>query len=345
MKKKKSYFYNIKLNWVKGSLLKSIGIKHITVITILLLLPFFTGSALAQSNDDCPEKPLLYNLGLKLETIGEIKKSTGSYELIFWLSLSSDEIDFLKCPPPETWDFTNGYVINTYGTSTTQHFYKTQIHGIFFEDNDYRDYPFENMVLTVHIEPFFPLTAEDIVFGISEENSGVNFSTITVPGWRISEPFFETYIDSYPWADFPHYKATFPIDTNPLSIFVKKLLPAMILASFGFATFFMSSTNLPTRTTILGTTMTGAIFYHAVFLLGELPPLGYLTLADQMMISVYSVFGNALLAVILHQRHINKITVAEHKEYDIKYQTKTDRKMMIITPISAVAIFFALYFV
>ncbi|WP_016940341.1 hypothetical protein [Candidatus Nitrosopumilus sediminis] len=318
--------------------------RYLLIVLILLSGVYLNSESFAQSNG-CPEKPFTYEMGLKLETIGEIKKSTGSYELIFWLSLTSDEINFLECPPPKEWDFTNGYVINTYGTSTTEHFHKTQIHGIFFEDNDYKDYPFENMVLTVHIEPFFPLTAEDIVFEINEENSGINFSTITVPGWEIDVPTFETRIDSYPWADFPHYKATFPIDTEPFSIFVKKLLPPLVLASFGFATLFMSSTTLQNRITIVGTGMTASIFFHAVFLLGELPPLGYLTLADKIMISIYSVFGNALLALLLHQRHMNTIVGIEHKEYELKEQLATDRKMMIVTPVVAVVIFFVLYFV
>jgi hypothetical protein len=115
-----------------------------------------------------------------------------------------------------------------------------------------------------------------------------------------------------------------------------------VLASFGFATFFMSTSVLQNRIAIIGTAMVGSIFFHAVFLLGELPPLGYLTIADKIMISLYTVFGMCILGVLLHQRYLNILEKTNGK-YSIEHALKMDKKIIIITPIIAIAIFAVLY--
>ncbi len=316
------------------------------LFSIILLFPM--GTAMAQtdqiSNDvDCEKlQPMIYNMGLDLNTIGEIDRKTGSYELIFWLTIVSDELDFTKCPPPSIWDYTNGYVISRAGMNTDPHFHKVEVHGVFFEELDFRNYPFEKMNLSVHVEPYFPITSDNMIFQVNEEYSGVDTVTVKVPGWEVGNPSFETSVPAYKWASFPHFEANFPLETSPFTVFLKKILPVLILASFGFATFFMSPSILQNRISIIGTGMVGAIFFHAVFLLGELPPLGYLTIADKVMNSVYSVFGMGILGILLHQRLQNTLDKTNEK-YSIDRALKIDKKMIIITPLIAIGIFAVFY--
>ncbi len=89
--------------------------------------------------------------------------------------------------------------------------------------------------------------------------------------------------------------------------------------------------------------MIGAIFFHAVYLLGELPPLGYLTIADKIMISIYSIFSMSFLGAILQQNHQNKLEGAS-QEYSIVDALAIDKKMMKVTPIFATVVFVILYF-
>lgn len=314
---------------------------------ITLLFP--VGTALAQNDQnkineiDCDKlEPMTYNMGLDLSTIGEIDRKTGSYELVFWLTVVSDKIDFTKCPPPSEWDFTNGYVISSSGMNIDPDFHKVKVHGVFFEELDFRDYPFEKMKLSVHVEPYFPITADNMVFQVNNEYSGLDTATVKVPGWEIGAPSFDTRVDSYAWGSFPHFTSTFPLETSPFTVFLKKILPVIILAGFGFTTFFMSSRILQDRLTIIGTSMVGAIFFHAVFLLGELPPLGYLTIADKVMISAYSVFGMTLIGVLIQQRYLD-ILDRTNEKYNVDLTLKTDKKLIIVTPIIAIIVFAVLY--
>jgi len=318
----------------------------IILFGIILLFPI--GTALAQ-NDEVEEdteldstEPLIYYMGIDLISVGVIDRESGSSELIFWLTIVSDDIDFTKNPPPDDWYFSNGYVIAKTGQNIDPHFYKVLIRGSFFSDVDFRNYPYDEINLHIHMEPYYPLTADKVVFQVNEEYSRINPETVSVPGWTMGEPTFSAYTTTYPWGDFAHLEAHFPVTTSPVDVFIKKLLPVLVLASFAFGTFFMSSHILQNRIGILAPIIVGSIFFHAIFLLGELPPISYLTLADKIMISIYTVFVCAGVTILFHQHHLNRKEVA-HDERDIQRQFGIDKKMMILTPIASLAVFALLY--
>jgi len=309
-----------------------IPVKWAILFGIILLFPI--GTALAQTDDVdtlvVPTDPIIYNVGVDLISVGVIDRESGQSDLIFWLTIVSDDVDFTKNPPPDDWDLTNGYVIDKTGTNIDPHFYKTKIRGAFFSDVDFRNYPYDEINLAIHIEPYFPLVTNQVVFQVNEEYSLINPDTVSVPGWTMGEPTFKSYTTTYPWGDFTHFEANFPIETSPVGIFIKKLLPPIILAFFGFGTFIMTSHTLQNRTTIVITGLVGSLFFHAIFLLGELPPISYLTLADKMMIAIYSIFVMAGATILCHQHNIDR-SEKIHGKYTLQHQIRLDKKMLIIT--------------
>ena len=66
------------------------------------------------------------------------------------------------------------------------------------------------------------------------------------------------------------------------------------------------------RKAIVATCLVGSLFVHAVFLLSELPSLSYLTLADKMMISIFTVFVGAGV-MKFRQHHLNRKEIV-HEE-------------------------------
>ncbi len=313
---------------------------------IILLFPM--GIAMAQ-NDEIEEdieldstEPIIYNMGIDLISVGAIDREGGSSELIFWLTIVPDDIDFTKNPPPDDWYFSNGYVIDITGEAIDPHFYKALVRGSYFSEVDFRNYPFDEIDLHIHMEPYYPITADQMEFRVNEEYSRINRETVSVPGWSLGEPTFSAFTSTYPWADFPHLEAHFPVVASPVNVFIKKLLPPIILGLFGFGTFFMSANILQNRIAIIATCLVGSLFFHAVFLLGELPSISYLTLADKMMISIYTIFVGAGLTILFHQRHLDILDKTD-KKYNIYLELKLDKKMMIITGIGMIVVFSALY--
>ena len=318
---------------------------------IILLFPI--GTALAQNDpieedtelDSTEHETVIYNMGIDLISVGVIDRESGSSELIFWLTIVSDDIDFTKNPPPDDWDLTNGYVIDKTGQNIDPHFYKVKIRGSFINEVDFRNYPYDEINLAIHIEPYFPLTADRVIFQVNEAYSRINLDTVSVPGWTMGEPTFSAYTTAYPWGNFAHFEANFPVETSPAAVFVKKLLPPIILAFFAFGTFFMSSHSLQDRVVVVMTGLVGALFFHSIFLLGELPPISYLTLADKMMIGIYTVFVGAGSLILLHQFHIDRAELSHnpHDEHDIIAQIRLDRIVLACT-LGALAIVFAVLY-
>ncbi|HSG84335.1 MAG TPA: hypothetical protein VLA08_07250, partial [Nitrosopumilus sp.] len=80
-----------------------------------------------------------------------------------------------------------------------------------------------------------------------------------------------------------------------------------------------------------------------ILLMGELPPIGYLTIADKIMITVYSVFTLTLISVLLQQRYANLVET-DNKDFSIMYAATIDKKLIKSTPIIAIMLFMLLQF-
>ncbi len=304
----------------------------VAVAGIISILP----SSFAQSVTFENEEPVKYKVGIELTNIGKIDRESGSYELIFWVTIVSDDLDLTKFPPPGEWDFTNGYIQEVIGVSTEPNFHKFKVRGVFYNEVDFSRYPLEKMELDVHMEPFYPLTADKLVFEANPKYIGSSLGeTVTIPGWELEEIDVDTYIQNYPWGDFTHLEVTFPAHVNPISAFIKKILPVVILVGVSYSSFWLPYTRTSERISFTVGALIAAMLFHR-FLLNEIPPIGYLTLADVTMITAYTLFTLTLITVIIHTRR--KI----QGEYTDKQAEKLDHKMKIITIIISAVVFISL---
>jgi len=304
------------------------------VLLLLILVP-----SVSYGQESTPAN---YNVGIQLENIGTINRQNGSYDLIFWVTITSDEIDFTKNPPPENFDFTNGHVEEITGMMTEPHFHKFKVRGTFYNAMDFRSYPFEKIDLAIHMEPYYPNTDDKLVFTVNPEYSGISTSESTsVPGWDLGDPKFVVTSEKYPWGSFSHLAANYKVGTTELSAFMKKLFPIGVLMGFSFASFLLSPKNIGERLGMISASLLSATFYHSGYLLAELPPLGYMTLADKIMIVAYVFFIICLTPMIISRYY----TEIRKQEYTLEKQIQLDKKISITAPIAAVSIFFVLYFV
>lgn len=326
--------------------------KFFCIFLILILFSFFVPESFAQfeqSESNCKndfkgsaglEK---YNVGILLENVGTIDRQSGSYDLIFWVTITSDEIDFTKnLPPcPDRFDFVNGYVEEISGVNIEPHFYKFKVRGVFFNSVDFHNYPFEKVELVVHLEPYYPLTSDKLVFQINHDYSGRNQdSTVSVPGWDLSDGTISSDVKKYPWGDFTHLTANYVVETEFFSSFMKKIFPIIVLIGFSFSTFAMSPKSLGERTGIISAALLSGIFFHSSFLLAEIPPIGYMTLADKIMMVAYAMFVFCLLTNLLH-RYFEEV---KKDDYTITDAIKFDRKMAMLTPVILGGVFTIVYF-
>ena len=305
------------------------------ILVLVILISIVTNVSFAQSENFENEEAEKYKVGIELTNIGTIDRKSGSYELIFWVTIVSDDVDLTNFPPPDEWDFTNGFIEEVVGVSTEPNFHKFKVRGTFYNQVDFSDYPFETMDLDIHMEPFYPLTTDKLVFEANEEFTGkVLGETVSIPGWEVSSIKIDTYTESYPWGEFAHLEVSFSAAVNPASAFIKKLLPVVILIGVSYSSLWLTFTRLGERTAFTVGALIAAMLFHRV-LLNEIPPIGYLTTADITMITAYTLFLLSFITVVIHarRREIYK------EDYTFDKAKKLDKKMRILTPLISVGVF------
>ncbi len=258
----------------------------------IMILSFgFSQNAFAVEVSDEPQE---YVVGVSLRSVGEINKQIGSYDLDFWYSIYSEGKDLLNDPPPEV-DFINGKSLEFSSQYLGSNLFEQRVQGTFVGPMDFHDFPFEKIHLRVELEPVTPFNTDYLVFSV-DPASGID-NTADIPGWFISEPTFLITENVYGQGGEPYsrYVADFTVERSPIGSFLKIIFPILIVVAIGFIAYmFPGNYDLQAALALLPL---GAIVFLQVSTLDELPPLGYLTLYDKMMVIVYALIANNVLAI------------------------------------------------
>ncbi|HUL51658.1 MAG TPA: hypothetical protein VLT10_00125 [Verrucomicrobiae bacterium] len=287
-------------------------------------------------NNTAPQE---YKVGIQLMNVRNVDRLTGTYDMTFWVVIVSDKIDFTVNPPPEL-EFVDGINIETSGLHTEKHLVKYKVIGTFQHGFDYRKYPFETLDMTIIMEPFFPLTADKLILTpISYRGSQDSSANNDIPGWDLTPGPVESTTHDYPWGKFSRFIAHYEVDSPPGMTFLKKLFTIIVLNIIVLIAFWFRPTALADRAAIAVGAILASTYYHAQFLLAELPPLGYLTLADKIVIASYALYTFCVVSVLVHHR----LGVRYGPEYETKQADRIDKKMRILAPIVLIGTFFIIY--
>jgi len=263
-----------------------------------------------------------YSIGVYLINIGKIDLQNGAYDLDFYVWLESDDpsADFVKTVPKI--DFMNALSIKVEPSRVEPNYYEARVKGTFLKNMDFRNYPFDEHNVTIEIEGFD--TINNLTFVPDTQASGFD-SLINVPGWNLGESRADVIEHAYPDGTYARYIFTFTIERAALSSFLKTILPVIIITTIAMLAFWMSPTNFAPRIGLAASTLLAAVAAH-LSAANQLPPIGYLTLFDKLMIVVYALFLNNLLSMVLQMR------LMDHKkeEQAIRVNAKMRRFMPII---------------
>jgi len=291
---------------------------HIQILFTIILIPFgiisFTPLAFAD-HTPCSEepdwdnrpftKPEVYLLDIELLDIGEIDLKSGSYEMSFWISIEPEnaEIDYTKYPPP-TLEFVNGRIPEEgiSGEYCSSDYYEYKVHGTFYNIMNFENYPFEILELNIEIESISPGYSTVVKlkdFGLAE----VIDESINVPGWRIT-PFVSVEDHTYPGEDFSfsRYAQFYELSGFVGQQFLKVIFPMMLLPGLALLSFWMGPKSRSDKIGLAVGTLLAAVAFNAIFLSEQLPPLGYLTLADKVALVGYALFLYAIAGAIIQTR-------------------------------------------
>jgi hypothetical protein len=228
-------------------------------------------------------EPVKVYVGVYVLNLGKFELATGAYTVDFYLSLRSQE-------PVEMGDFEfmNGRAatVDKLIDTPTEKFYRIQAN--LSQNLDLRRYPFDEHLLTIEIEDK-RRTVDELVYVVDEQNCGVDPGVIVV-GWRLAG--WEAKVLAH---DYEIYGETYSrfvfglrIQRVILNAVIKSFLPIACMVLVGFLSLLLAPDKVTTRLSLNISTLLGAVMFH-VNLTASIPPVGYLTLADRIMIATYVV--------------------------------------------------------
>jgi hypothetical protein len=257
--------------------------KKLAIIGIIALMffAFFISSVQAQVNP-----PVEVEVGVWLINVEKVDLSANSYRLDFYLwfyynpsQITLDQVrdfEFVNGAPTKyevTVDQTKGYI-------------EYRVRGDFITNFDFSKYQFETHQLPVEIE-HKSLDITELVY-TSDSSSNID-PEATVSGWTLGGFRTNTVLHSYGDETFSRFVFNADLQRPAVSSFVKTVLPVAIITTISLLAFFMMPQNFSQRITLGVTTLLSATTFH-LSLINNIPPTGYLTFADKMMISVYIIF-------------------------------------------------------
>lgn len=274
-------------------------------------------------------------VGVYLVNIGKTDLQAGSYDIDFYIWFASDNpgVNFTKSAP--RFDFMNA--LNTIITPShvEPSYYEARVKGTFVKNMDFRNYPFDTQQVTVEVEGFEP--TDKLVFKPDTAASGFD-DMINVPGWMLAGSSSKVVDHHYrEGTTFSRYVFTFTLERAPLSSFLKSIFPVMIITSIAMLTFWMSPKHFAIRVGLAASTLLALVAAH-LSAASQLPPIGYLTLMDKVMVTAYALFLNNLLSLVFQMRLIDR----DKEQEAVKVNARMRRLIpMIIIVILAILVPFA----
>jgi hypothetical protein len=219
-----------------------------------------------------------------------------------------------KLDPISTFEIVNGQkdmVSETYRDEKDgMHYAFARVNATITQYWDISKFPFDDHILSIQIEDG-ENDESTLVYSLDEENVGKS-PGIKIPGWRLDRFYFgtvpQTYSTNYGDPSLPpdnrsvysRFYCSVSMTRPGAGYFIKLFLGVLLSALISFMSFFISPTDLQSRTG-LGV---GAIFAAVgsqYVIASSLPDTNIMTMADQLHIAAFVfIFLSILVSVVTY---------------------------------------------
>lgn len=277
------------------------------IIGVLAVFFFAVFAQNVMSANAASESPAEVQVGVWLVNVEKVDLSASSYRLDFylWFNYNPSEISLSEV---QQFEFINGapsiYIVYS---NETQGYIEYRVRGDFITSFDFSRYPFETHGLAVKIE-HKNFNVNSLVYE-QDPTSDID-PEASVAGWNLGS--FQTLITDHSYGDETFSRFVFSVNLGRplLSSAIKTVVPLAVITTISLLAFFMAPQNFAQRITLAVTTLLSATAFH-LSLISGIPPTGYLTFADRMMISVYVIFLYNLASSVYIMRLVDSKRIEE----------------------------------
>lgn len=287
-------------------------------LALLMLLPI----ASAQNVD----------VGLYVLNLGKFDISTGSFTADFYLSMKCEDTcgDF---------EFVNGRAssVDKIIDEPNEKFYRIQ--AALNNPVDLKSFPFDSQKMQIILEDKAN-TIDKLVYVPDTQQSGIDdsiaFTGWNIDGWtsEVKEHYYKPYDETY-----SQYIFTVDISRIAFNSFLKTFLPVFFIVMVTMFSFVLDPDKITTRLGMAGSSLVAAVMFH-IAISNQIPPVGYMTLADKFMILTYFILlSTFLLNIIMLELHERK-----QEAKLMRMHRLTEFSMLAVVPLLYV-LFFVVAFI
>jgi hypothetical protein len=268
------------------------------------------------------------NVGLYLLNLGKFDVATGAFTADFYLSLKCKE----ACSPE--FEFINGRAasVDKITDTPTEKFYRIQAN--LNSPVDLKQFPFDAQRMQIIIEDKSS-TIQDIRYVANNKESGIDDS-IAFAGWNLDGWSTCSKKHSYAIYGETYSQYVFNVDISriPINSFLKTFLPVFFIVLVVLCSFVLDPDKITTRLGMAGSSLVAAVMFH-VSISNQIPPVGYLTFADEFMGLTYLILlGTFIINVVMLELHERK-----KEALLLKIHRATEFMMFLVVPVLYLLLF------
>jgi hypothetical protein len=234
-------------------------------------------------------------IGCYVLNIGKFDVITGTYTVDFYLDITADpkESDMGEMKL----EFMNGRAASTDKLIDTPHekFYRIQAN--LATNVDMHRFPWDTHDLPLILE-HSTRAKDELEFELDDKQTGID-PAVTFVGWNLLG-FDQKVIDhEYPVYDevYSQYVYTIHIARIYFVSTLKTFLPVLCFLVISMVSLLVTLEKLDSRIGMNTAMLIASVLYH-LSIANQLPPAGYLTVADKVMVATYSTIGiNLIISV------------------------------------------------
>jgi hypothetical protein len=261
--------------------------------------------------------PTKIRVGVYMLGVGNLDMTSGGYTLDFYLNFICDR----PCDPSK-FDIMNASSAPEIDDQTADTrggtFYTYRVRVDLVTQLDLKKYPFDEHNLAIEIEDK-NMDKTKLVYEVDAEKSGID-THVLVSGWDL-RPDWSADVGDHIYPVFDHsaysrYRFFISIYHPWQASFLKGLFAAIVIVGVGMLSFLLAFDDAEDRVNLTSGTLASAIFYHLT-LTSSIPPVGYLTYADQFMLIQYLfisvALGISVALMMLNNRGSTEIAKKLHR--------------------------------
>ncbi|MDD4877416.1 MAG: hypothetical protein PHO02_00075 [Candidatus Nanoarchaeia archaeon] len=298
--------------------------KKILMIAFALVMLLSIASPMASAQN--------VDVGLYILNLGKFDISTGSFTADFYLSMKCDN----EC---SDFEFVNGRAtsVDRIIDEPNEKFYRIQ--AALNSPVDLKSFPFDSQKMQIILEDK-ENTIDKLAYVPIGKESGIDES-IAFTGWNIdrweasvAEHYYKPYDETY-----SQYVFNVDISRIVFNSFLKTFLPVFFIMMVTMFSFVLDPDKITTRLGMAGSSLVAAVMFH-IAISNQIPPVGYLTLADKFMVLTYFILlVTFILNVIMLELHERK-----QEAKLMRMHRLTEFSMLGVVPLVYV-LFFVLAFI